>query len=119
MATWATATAWARVKPLHLQRLLRQRRAQPRRLRHLLPRRLRHLLVFRRLLLSATPTTLPLAGVSPRSAAVSQQWIPIIRTAVAPLLQEPVQIPASVLPGSSAYRAGTITSVLWRARRDD
>jgi hypothetical protein len=74
------------------------------------------LLVFRRLLLSATPTTLPLA---PSSAAVSQKWIPVIRTAGAALLKLPVQLPATVLPGSSAYRAGTRTSVLWCARRDD
>src|ERR687889_1294794 len=43
----------------------------------------------------------------------------VIRTAGAALLQLPVQPPATVLPGSSAYRAGTRTSVLWCARRDD
>jgi hypothetical protein len=78
------------------------------------------ILVFRRLLLSATPTTLPLAAAWARAAAVSQNWIPVNPTAgVAPLLKHPVQPPATVLPGSSANRLGTRTSVLWRAKRDD
>ena len=77
-------------------------------------------LVFRRMLFAATPTTLPpLAAARARAAAVSQNWIPVNPTAgVAPLLKHPVQPPATVLPGSSANRLGTRTSVLWRARRD-
>src|SRR5215211_979781 len=77
-------------------------------------------LVFRRMLSSATPTTLPpFAAARARAAAVSQNRAVHSTAGVAPLLELAVQPPATVLPGSSANRLGTRPSVLWRARRDD
>src|SRR5918911_2705713 len=77
-------------------------------------------LVFRRMLRSATPTTLaPFARALASLAAVSQNRAVKATAGVAPILQGNVSAPATVLPGSSAIPLGTRASVLWRARRDD
>src|SRR5215218_9390445 len=76
-------------------------------------------LVFSRLLLHATPTTLPPAAPQTRAATVSQKLLPIKRTAGVTSLLLCVQRPATVLPGSSANRLGTRAFVLRRARGAD
>src|ERR687889_1148835 len=75
-------------------------------------------LVFSRLLLHATPTTLPPAAPQTRAATVSQKLLPIKRTAGVTSLLLSVQRPATVLlyreSCSSANRLGTRAFVLRR-----